>query len=326
MKEYFSHDYSSRSDQKIKRLLYAHGMTGYGIYWSIIEMLYINNNSLLYDTQLISYELRVDENIIDSVLNDFELFIFNDGRFYSNGVNNRLEIRGVKSANAKASADKRWDDGKSNTRVKASNTIFYIIRIFNENESFLKCGITNESVSRRYSGKLNGYKYELLFSHDETQEKGINLEREIGAKFRHYNPKIKFPGSLECYFTDDYESISDFAMLHYGIRNAKKERKGKEINKSKENKEEYNANKLAARSKEFEKSLIPYIGTYSKEMIREFADYWTEPNKSKTKMLFEMKPTWDTSKRLATWARNDFSKKQYKHPSTQKLPSNYDKF
>lgn len=93
-----------------------------------------------------------------------------------------------------------------------------------------------------------------------------------------------------------------------------------------DNKREDNANKLAARSKEFEKSLIPYIGTYSKEMIREFADYWTEPNKSKTKMLFEMKPTWDTSKRLATWARNDFSKKQYKHPSTQKLPSNYDKF
>lgn len=93
-----------------------------------------------------------------------------------------------------------------------------------------------------------------------------------------------------------------------------------------DNKKEDNANKLAIRLNEFEKSLIPYIGTYTKEMLREFADYWTEPNKSKTKMLFEMKPTWDTSKRLATWSRNDFTKKTYKHPSTQKLPSNYDKF
>lgn len=89
-----------------------------------------------------------------------------------------------------------------------------------------------------------------------------------------------------------------------------------------EKKKEDNANKLAIRSKEFEKSLIPFLGTYTKEMLREFCNYWTEPNKSKTKMLFEMKPTWDTSRRLATWAKRDngFKPKQNEQPKTTYKP------
>ena len=68
--------------------------------------------------------------------------------------------------------------------------------------------------------------------------------------------------------------------------------KVKEIkeNKSKEDKEQENANKLASRAKLFEKSLIPFLGTYTKEMLRDFADYWTEPNRSgENKMAFELK-------------------------------------
>ena len=39
----------------------------------------------------------------------------------------------------------------------------------------------------------------------------------------------------------------------------------------------------------------------------EFIDYWTEMNKSKTKMKFEMQETFDISRRLKRWIRNDFS-------------------
>ncbi len=38
-----------------------------------------------------------------------------------------------------------------------------------------------------------------------------------------------------------------------------------------------------------------------------FIAYWTEPNKSKTKMRFELERTWDTKRRLQTWIRNDKS-------------------
>lgn len=76
----------------------------------------------------------------------------------------------------------------------------------------------------------------------------------------------------------------------------------KEREESKEENKRDNANKLALRSTDFQKTLIPYLGTYTKEMLRAFADYWTEPNKSKTKMKFELQPTWDVERRLKTWA------------------------
>ena len=40
-------------------------------------------------------------------------------------------------------------------------------------------------------------------------------------------------------------------------------------------------------------------------MLRKFFDYWSEMNKSRTKMRYEGEKTWETSKRLATWASRD---------------------
>lgn len=56
------------------------------------------------------------------------------------------------------------------------------------------------------------------------------------------------------------------------------------------------------RKDEFGKSLVPFVDKYEKEMIRAFFEYWSELNKSETKMLCEMQKTWEVSKRLATWA------------------------
>ena len=63
---------------------------------------------------------------------------------------------------------------------------------------------------------------------------------------------------------------------------------------------------LEKRAKNFGESLIPFMDTYGKEMIRSFYNYWTEPNKSKTKMRFELERTWDVSRRLLTWSSNNF--------------------
>ena len=59
------------------------------------------------------------------------------------------------------------------------------------------------------------------------------------------------------------------------------------------------------RQREFYDALIPFLQTYPKEMIRAFYDYWSEPNRSRTKMRMEMQKTWDLSRRLVTWANND---------------------
>jgi len=55
----------------------------------------------------------------------------------------------------------------------------------------------------------------------------------------------------------------------------------------------------------FYNSLIPYLPTYGKEMLREFFDYWSETNKSQSKMRFELEKTWDAGRRLARWSNNN---------------------
>lgn len=87
----------------------------------------------------------------------------------------------------------------------------------------------------------------------------------------------------------------------------KEEEKEEERNKKGTNVPKEKAAEAAtlSRKENFGRSLIPYVDKYGKEMIREFFEYWTEMNKSKSKMRFEQQPTWETSKRLATWAKRD---------------------
>ena len=110
---YFSHDYNARNDEKIKRLIRKHGMEGYGIFWSIVEDLYNNANALRTDYDGIAYDLRSDSDIVASVINDFDLFIFNDGFFGSKSVQERLDQRNFKSESARKSASYRWGNANA---------------------------------------------------------------------------------------------------------------------------------------------------------------------------------------------------------------------
>ena len=62
---------------------------------------------------------------------------------------------------------------------------------------------------------------------------------------------------------------------------------------------------LEKRAGVFYNSLVQYVETYGREMIRQFYNYWTEPNKSRTKMRYELERTWDTKRRLNTWASRE---------------------
>lgn len=68
-----------------------------------------------------------------------------------------------------------------------------------------------------------------------------------------------------------------------------------------------NAAKAAtlSRKESFYQLLVPYVGKYPKEMIRAFFDYWSELNKSGTKMRYELEKTWELPRRLATWANRE---------------------
>ena len=120
---YFSHDFSARVDQKIKRLLMRHGMLGYGVYWAIIEDLYQNANAMRTHYESIAFELRVDCDLVKSVLNDFELFVFDGENFGSLSVERRMQERINKSAKARQSAFKRWNDASAMRTHSDGNAI-----------------------------------------------------------------------------------------------------------------------------------------------------------------------------------------------------------
>ena len=118
---YFSHDYNARNDEKIKRLIRKHGMQGYGVFWSIVEDLYNNANALRTDYEGIAYDLRSDSEIVASVINDFDLFIFNDDFFGSNSVQERLNQRNTKSESARKSASYRWGNANAKQTLSEGN-------------------------------------------------------------------------------------------------------------------------------------------------------------------------------------------------------------
>lgn len=74
----------------------------------------------------------------------------------------------------------------------------------------------------------------------------------------------------------------------------------------------YIDNNIELRSENFKNSLIPFKQKYSIEMLKNFFGYWTEPNKSNTKMRFELETTWSIERRLETWSKRqkDFDVKK----------------
>ena len=64
---------------------------------------------------------------------------------------------------------------------------------------------------------------------------------------------------------------------------------------------------LEVRKHAFGEKLIPYMKQYGKALIREFFDYWTEHNENGKKMRFEKEKTFEISRRLARWSKNNRS-------------------
>ena len=62
---------------------------------------------------------------------------------------------------------------------------------------------------------------------------------------------------------------------------------------------------LETRKHAFGEKLVPYIEQYGKALIREFFDYWTEHNENGRKMRFEKEKTFEISRRLARWSKNN---------------------
>lgn len=92
------------------------------------------------------------------------------------------------------------------------------------------------------------------------------------------------------------ESIVSFSSVAGATSDAPKDLK-KEIERKKQ--------LMEGRRVEFYNSLVPYVQMYGKAMVRNFFDYWSEPNKSGTQMRYELERTWSLNLRLGMWNRKE---------------------
>jgi hypothetical protein len=94
------------------------------------------------------------------------------------------------------------------------------------------------------------------------------------------------------------ESGSSFSSVAGATSDEPKDLRG-EIERKKKN--------MEGRRVNFYNSLVPFVQMYGKVTVRNFFDYWSEPNKSGTQMRYELERTWSLSLRLAFWSRKEKS-------------------
>lgn len=123
-------------------------------------------------------------------------------------------------------------------------------------------------------------------------------------------------------FNKAVDKALDKALIKHSTKQVKSTRQSndsidKQLTINKEPKEQLT---IDMRKKEFSATLTPFLNEFGKNLLNEFYFYWIEPNKSKTKLKFELERTWDVKRRLNTWAKNDknFNKNGTKNTNTLK--------
>lgn len=140
-------------------------------------------------------------------------------------------------------------------------------------------------------------------------------DADIFAKFKkdenglYYNQRVEDEINKRKNFTDSRKAnrISKKTIISSTYEKHMSPHMENENENENENIDESKSEKrksIDERQNDFLNSLRIFYPTYTKEMLKEFYDYWTEPNRSKSKMRCEMEKTWDSEKRLKTWFNN----------------------
>lgn len=136
-------------------------------------------------------------------------------------------------------------------------------------------------------------------------------DQDLGMLFRamfeyHVNdvtippPSISIPFKLFALQFEKDRQVSEVRAMA-----GKQKQKPTKPNKTKQNQHVNQSLTISERKIAFGKSLEEFSTQYGRDTLQAFYKYWSEANKSGTKMRFELQKTWETSLRLGTWARND---------------------
>jgi hypothetical protein len=109
---YFSHDCNAQEDPKIMVLIDKYKMTGYGVYWALIEKLRQEADYKLPLTIIpsLAKRFKVKTDILNDIVRSFGLFSYDENMFYSESLIRRMSLRAEKARN---SANARWKNANA---------------------------------------------------------------------------------------------------------------------------------------------------------------------------------------------------------------------
>lgn len=146
-------------------------------------------------------------------------------------------------------------------------------------------------------------KHKVLTSHGiQSRFKSAVYKREEIEYVVEY-----FVSDIQNSISDGKNRVSDIQSTQSKVKVNRKKNKENSTKVEKKKPKNKDAAKAATLSRKdsFYQSLVPFVGKYPKEIIRAFFDYWSELNKSGTKMRYELEKTWELPRRLATWANRE---------------------
>ena len=194
---------------EVMRARVKHGIAAYGIYVALMQLLEEDeNHKLSKDYSMIAYEMRVDVSVVQSVVEDFDLFEVEEEYFYSKELSDTIEqARKVSEARARA--------GRAGGAAKARN--------FAENakESSSKCqanarkNVANASESLANATEILANASESLANAKqmpESKESSPNPSKNIYSvpTEREDNIKLSSPSSART------RKPKEFTICHKG--------------------------------------------------------------------------------------------------------------
>ena len=177
-KTYFNHDSVARLDIRVIKLRAKLGYEGYGVFWAVLELLFSEENKLCVDDyDSLAFGLQCDPKVLKQVVEDFDLFVVEDGCFYSRRLNNHIEQINNKSKKAKENINKRWN----NTKVIQPN---------NQRNTSISISNSKSKLNKSIEDRIVDFKKSIQSISDISDEDKQNFflywteKNKSGSKFR----------------------------------------------------------------------------------------------------------------------------------------------
>ena len=156
---------------EVMRARMEHGIAAYGIYVALMQLLEENeDHKLSKDYSMIAYEMRTDVSVVQSVVEDFDLFEVEEEYFYSKELSDTIEqARKVSEARARA--------GRAGGAAKARNFVA------NAKDSSSKCQANaRKNVANARNPKENETEKENLSPKTPIKEKDKEKENCLSRR------------------------------------------------------------------------------------------------------------------------------------------------